>query len=64
MRRSIVLAIVLFGGAAGPVAGAPRHTATALHRLCSINHPCGHCPRGEWMCAGKCIPDRQACAPF
>ncbi len=33
-----------------------------VHRLCAIGHPCGRrCPKGEWRCNGRCIPDNQIC---
>jgi hypothetical protein len=63
MRRGLLIAAVLaFGFASVSLAStAPMSPApSTIRHACTLTR-CGHCPRGKWMCNGKCIPDNRAC---
>jgi hypothetical protein len=56
--RNLMFALAItfaVGAGAGPAVAHP-----PIWRACAI-HPCRHCPKGEWLCNGKCIPKNQAC---
>jgi len=64
MRIAIVLAAVLtMAAAAPPQTGHMTPAPHRAHLLCTLQR-CGHCPRGKWDCAGRCIPNNQVCRPF
>jgi len=55
----MLAAIIAIGAvAAGP--WAPESQAKVRH-ACPITRPCKHCPTGEWLCNGQCIPKKNAC---
>jgi hypothetical protein len=61
MLRSLMLAIILVIAPGEAATRAPTHiTAQHVRHICTLTH-CGHCPKGEWRCNGKCIPKDQAC---
>jgi hypothetical protein len=56
--RSLLFAAIIAATALG--AGAPPGQAKVQH-ACPITRTCHRCPKGEWLCDGKCIPKREAC---
>jgi len=68
LALALVLALAAGAAAAAQTSPAPpvAHMSPAparTHRLCTLTR-CGHCPKGEWDCAGRCIPKNRACSPF